>query len=85
MDAKNFSEKIETPFVLIVCNKFLNILDFDAIINESIKWDQNQWKVPPGKLARSIILTPFLRVGEMLEKQNSCTMIGGRTRRPRYE
>jgi len=62
LDAKNFSEKIETPFVLIVCNKFLNILDFDAIINESIKWDQNQWKVPPGKLARSIILTPFLRM-----------------------
>jgi hypothetical protein len=62
LDAKNFSEKTETPFVLIVCNQFLNILDFDAIINESIKWDHNQWKVPPSKLARSIILTPFLRV-----------------------
>jgi len=37
LDAKNFSEKTETPFVLIVCNQFLNILDFDAIINESIK------------------------------------------------
>jgi len=62
LDAKNFSEKTETPFVLIVCNQFLNILDFDAIINESIKWDQDQWKVPPSKLARSIIFTPFLRV-----------------------
>jgi transposase len=62
LDAKNFSEKTETPFVLIVCNQFLNILDFDAIINESIKWDHDQWKVPPSKLARSIILTPFLRV-----------------------
>jgi len=37
LDAKNFSEKTETPFVLIVCEQFLNILDFDAIINESIK------------------------------------------------
>ena len=62
LDAKNFSEKTETPFVLIVCNQFLNFLDFDAIINESIKWDHDQWKVPPSKLARSIILTPFLRV-----------------------
>ena len=60
-NVKNFSEKIETPVALIICNQFLNILDFDAIINESIRWDQDQWKVPPCKLARSIILTPFLR------------------------
>ena len=62
LDAKNFSHKTETPFVLVVCNRFLDILGFDTIINESIKWDQDQWKVPPSKLARSIILTPFLRV-----------------------
>ena len=58
---KNFSEKIETPVALIICNHILNTLDFDAIVNESIRWDQDQWKVPPCKLARSIILTPFLR------------------------
>jgi len=62
LDAKNFSEKTETPFALIVGNQFLDILDFDRIINESIRWDHNQWKVPPCKLARSIISTPFLRV-----------------------
>src|SRR5665647_3392467 len=62
LDAKNFSQKTETPFVLVVCNRFLDILGFDTIINESIRWDQDQWKVPPCKLARSIILTPFLRV-----------------------
>ena len=62
LGAKNFSEKTETPFALIVGNQFLDILDFDRIINESIRWDHNQWKVPPCKLARSIILTPFLRV-----------------------
>ena len=62
MDAKNFSKKTETPFVLIVCNIFLDILGFDTLVNENIRWDQHQWKVPPCKLARSIILTPFLRV-----------------------
>ena len=61
-DVKNFSQKTETPFILIVCNQFLDILGFDTLINESIRWDQCQWKVPPCKLARSIILTPFLRV-----------------------
>jgi transposase len=61
MDAKNFSQKIETPFPLTTCNMFLDKLDFDSLINESIRWDQNQWKVPPSKLARSIVLTPFLR------------------------
>ena len=62
LNVKNFSEKTETPFVLIACNMFLDILGFDTLINESIRWDQDQWKVPPCKLARSIILTPFLRV-----------------------
>ncbi len=61
MDTKNFSQKIETPFPLITCNMFLDKLDFDSLINESIRWDQDQWKVPPSKLARSIVLTPFLR------------------------
>src|SRR5664280_2375393 len=62
LNAKNFSQKTETPCILIVCNQFLDILSFDTLINESIRWDQGQWKVPPCKLARSIILTPFLRV-----------------------
>ena len=57
LDAKNFSEKTETPFVLIVCNLLLDMLGFDTLVNESIRWDQDQWKVPPCKLARSIILT----------------------------
>src|SRR5674476_1311650 len=61
-DVKNFSQKTETPIILIVCNQFLDILGFDTIINESIRWDQGRWKVPPCQLARSIILTPFLRV-----------------------
>src|SRR5674536_303983 len=62
LNAKNFSQKTETPCILIVCNQFLDILSFDTLINESIRWDQGHWKVPPCKLARSIILTPFLRV-----------------------
>jgi len=62
LNAKNFSQKTETSFALIVCNQFLDIIGFDTIINKSIMWNQSQWKVPPCKLARSIILTPFLRV-----------------------
>jgi len=62
LDAKNFSEKTETPFALVACNEFLDTLCVDTIINENIRWDKDQWKVPPSKLARSIILTPFLRV-----------------------
>ena len=30
-DVKNFSQKTETPFILIVCNQFLDILGFDTL------------------------------------------------------
>lgn len=61
LNAKNFSQKTETPFLLVVCREFLDILGFDDIINDNIKWDKDQWSVPPATLARSIILAPFLR------------------------
>jgi transposase len=61
LNAKTFSQKTETPFVLIVCREFLDILGFDEIINDNVRWDKDQWSVPPSTLARSIILTPFLR------------------------
>ena len=61
LNAKNFSQKTETPFVLLVCREFLDILGFDEIINDNVRWDKDQWSVSPATLARSIILTPFLR------------------------
>ena len=61
LNAKNFSQKTETPFVLVVCREFLDILGFDEIINDNVRWDKDQWAVSPATLARSIILTPFLR------------------------
>jgi transposase len=61
LNAKNFSQKTETPFILVVCREFLDILGFDDIINDNIKWDKDQWSVSPATLARSIILAPFLR------------------------
>jgi transposase len=61
LNAKNFSQKTETPFVLIVCSQILDILGFDSIINDNIRWDKDRWAVSPAILARSIILTPFLR------------------------
>lgn len=61
LNAKNFSQKTETPFVLVVCREFLDILGFDEIINDNVRWDKDQWAVSPATLARSLILTPFLR------------------------
>ena len=61
LNAKNFSQKTETPVVLVVCREFLDILGFDEIINDNVRWDKDQWAVSPATLARSIILTPFLR------------------------
>ena len=40
---------------------YLDQIDFEAIINDNIRWDRNQWRVPPGTLALSIVLTPFFR------------------------
>lgn len=61
LSANNFSQKTETPIVLVVCNLFLDMLGFDSIINDNIKWDKDQWTVSPATLARSIVLAPFLR------------------------
>ena len=36
LNAKNFSQKTETPFVLVVCREFLDILGFDEIINDNV-------------------------------------------------
>lgn len=61
LNTKNFSQKTETPFVLVVCREFLDILGFDEIVNDNVRWDKDQWAVSPATLARSIILTSFLR------------------------
>ena len=61
LNAKNFSQKTETPFVFVFCREFLDILGFEEIINDNVRWDKYQWAVSPATLARSIILTPFLR------------------------
>jgi len=86
LDAKNFSQKTETPFVLVVCREFLDILGFDEIINDNVRWDKDQWTVSPATLARSIILTPFLRddkrcplyrIEESLEGLDLKLLLGG--------
>ncbi len=61
LKSQKFSEKMETPFAIIVLNQMLDIIGFDDIINNIIKWDRNQWKVPPSVLGRVIVSVSFLR------------------------
>jgi len=86
LNANNFSEKTETPIVLVICNLFLDMLGFDNIINDNLKWDKDQWAVSPATLARSIILAPFLkddkrcplyRIEDALEGMDLKLLFGG--------
>ena len=53
----------QTPLVAIVVALFLDRLNFVSFINSVVRWDEKQWQVSPGNLAKSIVLTPFLSKG----------------------
>jgi transposase len=55
-----------TPLITIVVAMFLDRLSFVSFINSVIRWDEKQWKVSPGNLAKAIVLTPFLSTGTRL-------------------
>ena len=58
-DVKNFSQKTETPFILIVCNQFLDILGFDTLINERTQFQNPVMKIsvtPLHKIYNSILI-----------------------------
>lgn len=49
-----------TPLIAIIVSNFLDRLSFVEFINEQLVWDENQWRVSPGNLAKAIILIPFI-------------------------
>lgn len=48
-----------TPVQLLIVASYLNRLKFIETINNSVRWDENQWKFSPGVLAQLMVLLPF--------------------------
>ena len=53
----------QTPLIAIIVATFLDRLGFVPFINSAVLWDEKQWRVSPGNLAKAIIITPFLCIG----------------------
>jgi len=53
---------LEVPLILVLANNFLNQIGFVDFINRSVTWDEKQWTVSPGNLAKAIILATFFKV-----------------------
>jgi len=64
-DAETANERdiVQTPLLAIIVATFLDRLNFVSFINSVVKWDEKQWRVSPGNLAKAIVLTPFLCIG----------------------
>ena len=58
----------ETPAVVAVANDYLNKINFEEFINLNVVWDEKRWKVSPGALAKSVVLSTFYAVREPLYK-----------------
>jgi transposase len=52
-----------TPLIALIVATFLDRLGFVPFINSVVRWDEKQWQVSPGNLAKAIIITPFLCIG----------------------
>jgi len=53
---------LEIPLIILLANNYLNQLGFVDFINRSVTWDEKQWRVSPGNLAKAIILATFFKV-----------------------
>lgn len=53
----------QTPLLALIVATFLDRLGFVSFINSVVTWDQKQWRVSPGNLAKALIITPFLCIG----------------------
>ncbi|MCP1716378.1 transposase [Methanocalculus alkaliphilus] len=53
----------QTPLLALIVATFLDRLGFVPFINSVVTWDQKQWRVSPGNLAKALIITPFLCIG----------------------
>jgi len=61
LNTNEFPQTKMTPFTVLAPKHYLDQIDFEAVIDDNIRWDRDQWRVPPGTLALSIVLTPFFR------------------------
>ncbi|NLA38710.1 MAG: IS1634 family transposase, partial [Methanomicrobiales archaeon] len=57
---------IKTPLIAVVVAYFLDQIEFVEAINAALTWDQSQWRVSPGNLAKAIVLLPFIYPGPRL-------------------
>ncbi len=48
-----------TPLQLLIIASYLNRLNFIETVNNSVRWDKDQWKFSPGVLAQLMVLLPF--------------------------
>ena len=62
------TRKKTIPFVIAVANKVLNAIGFVDFINDSVEWDEEQCRVPPGSLAKAVILATFFDIRAPLSK-----------------
>ncbi|MFY9546657.1 MAG: hypothetical protein WAQ44_09165, partial [Candidatus Methanoculleus thermohydrogenotrophicum] len=53
----------QTPLTATVVASFLDRIEFVETINAALTWDQSQWRVSPGNLAKAIVLLPFIYSG----------------------
>ena len=54
LNTNEFPQTKTTPFTVLATKHYLDQIDFEAIINNNIRWDRDQWRVPPGTLALSL-------------------------------
>ncbi len=57
---------LRTPLIAMVVASFLDRIEFVETINAALTWDQSQWRVSPGNLAKAIVLLPFIYPGPHL-------------------
>lgn len=60
--------RLVLPFVMLLANKFLNMIGFVDFIDRSVEWDSKHWKISPGNLAKAVILATFLQIRAPLYK-----------------
>lgn len=59
-------KNVSSMFALV--NKFLSVIGFTQIIDNSIPWDEEQWTASPGNLCKAIIMSTFSEVRSPLYK-----------------
>ena len=56
----NHREVKDTGLELITVQEYLQSLNFNEAFNNHLTWDEKQWKLSPGELAKAVIYLPYL-------------------------